>query len=150
MKTKEEIMNRFGKSNLLYGAYGGVVGGIVFGIMMAMMGMMPMIGQMIGMPDVISGWIVHLIISVVTGLIFAVIYLDAVTSIMTGIIWGAIYGFIWWILGPLTLMPFFLGMGLGVNWTLAALASQLPSLIGHIIFGVLLGGIYAWLKSNES
>lgn len=68
----------------------------------------------------------------------------------SGIFWGFVYGVIWWFLGPLTLMPLFLGMGLGTSWTAAALSAQIPSLIGHIIFGVLLGWVYAALKLKKS
>jgi len=147
---RRKNMNRFGTTNILYGTYGGIAGGIVFGIMMAMMGMMPMIGQMIGMPHGLIGFIVHMVISIITGALFAVLYVDVVTSIITGILWGLLYGIIWWFLGPLTLMPLFLGMGLGVNWTMAAMSSQLPSLVGHIIFGVLVGLTYAWLKLRKT
>ena len=48
-------------------------------------------------------------------------------------------------LGPLTLMPLMLGMGLGVNWNLAAATKFLPSLMGHMIFGAVLGASYARL-----
>ena len=60
---------------------------------------------------------------------------------------GLAYGFVWWILGPLTLMPFFMGMGLGVNWNLAAMGQAMPSLVGHLIFGAVLGGTYRWLRA---
>ena len=50
---------------------------------------------------------------------------------------------IWWVLGPLTLMPLMMGMGLGVNWNLGAAQAMLPSLMGHVIFGLLLGFVYS-------
>jgi len=52
----------------------------------------------------------------------------------------------WWVLGPLTLMPLFMGMGLGVNWNLVAATKMLPSLMGHLIFGGILGIVYVWLQ----
>ena len=61
---------------------------------------------------------------------------------------GLVYGFAWWILGPLTLMPFFMGMGLGVNWNVAAMGQAMPSLMGHLIFGVILGVTYRWLQNR--
>ena len=60
---------------------------------------------------------------------------------------GLAYGFAWWILGPLTLMPFFMGMGLGVNWNVAAMGQSIPSLVGHLIFGGILGVTYRWLRA---
>jgi len=44
-------------------------------------------------------------------------------------------------------MPFFMGMGLGVNWSLEAASSMLPSLLGHLVFGAILGGSYGWVSS---
>ncbi|MBC8424136.1 hypothetical protein H8E07_08440 [bacterium] len=40
-------------------------------------------------------------------------------------------------------MPMFMGMGLGVNWNADATVSMLPSLMGHMIFGAVLGFVYA-------
>lgn len=47
--------------------------------------------------------------------------------------------------GPLTLMPLFMGMGVGAAWNLSAVTQAMPSLIGHLIFGGILGWTYAWL-----
>ena len=38
----------------------------------------------------------------------------------------------------LTLMPLFLGMGLGANWNLNAAQNMLPSLMGHVVFGLVI------------
>jgi len=40
-------------------------------------------------------------------------------------------------------MPLFMGMGLGVNWNAAAATNMLPSLMGHAIFGLVLGLVYS-------
>ena len=39
-------------------------------------------------------------------------------------------------------MPLMMGMGLGVNWNLAAAQTMLPSLMGHVMFGAVLGLTY--------
>ncbi len=131
-------------TSIKYGVYGGLAGGVVFGAMMAMMGMLPMIGNMVGIPSAWVGLFVHLIISAAIGGSFAVL-LDA-SGQRGGVGSGLAYGFAWWILGPLTLMPFFMGMGLGVNWNVAAVGQALPSLVGHLIFGAVLGVTYWWLR----
>ncbi len=51
----------------------------------------------------------------------------------SGIAWGLVYGLCWWFIGPLTLMPILLGGSF--TWTVDAAAAQLPSLIGHLIYG---------------
>ena len=64
--------------------------------------------------------------------------------------YGLTYGAAWWLLGPLTLMPLLMGMGLGVNWNATAASQMLPSLFGHLLYGAILGFSYAWLRSRTS
>ncbi len=132
-------------TSIKHGVYGGLAGGVVFGAMMAVMGMLPMIGNMVGIPSAWVGLLVHLMISAAIGGSFAVL-LDA-SGRRGGVDSGLAYGFAWWILGPLTLMPFFMGMGLGVNWNVAAIGEAMPSLVGHLIFGAVLGVTYRWLRA---
>jgi len=132
--------------NLKLGAYAGLAGGVVFGVMMAAMGMLPMIGQMVGDPSAVTGFFVHLVISAQIGASFATIFHSVIHSTTRGLGYGLVYGGAWWFLGPLTLMPLFMGMGLGVNWNASAASQMLPSLVGHLIYGVILGLSYAWLR----
>ena len=125
------------RSRITRGVYGGLAGGAVFGTMMGVMGMLPMIGSMVGTPSPIAGFVVHMAISAGIGAAFG-IGLD-VTGLRASAGLGLAYGLVWWVLGPLTLMPLFMGMGLGVNWTVAAMSQALPSLVGHLVFGTVLG-----------
>ena len=134
-------------TSIKHGVYGGLAGGVVFGALMAMMGMLPMIGSMVGSPSAWTGFFVHLLISATIGGSFAVL-LDA-TGQRGGAGSGLAYGVAWWILGPLTLMPFFMGIGLGVNWNGAAMTAAMPSLVGHLIFGAVLGVTYRWLEGHH-
>ena len=133
-------------TSIKHGVYGGLAGGVVFGALMAMMGMLPMIGNMVGVPSAWTGLFVHLLISATIGGSFAVL-LDA-SGHRGGVGSGLAYGFTWWILGPLTLMPFLMGMGLGVNWNVTAAGQALPSLVGHLIFGAILGVTYHRLQDR--
>ena len=129
-----------------YGIFSGLAGGLVFGAMMGMMGMLPMVGKLVGQSSAGIGFIVHLGISAVIGVGFALVLGQLATSIGRGLSFGLLYGGAWWLLGPLTLMPFLMGMGLGVNWNLTAAVSMLPSLVGHLIYGALLGITYTLLQ----
>ncbi len=126
-----------------HGIIGGLVGGAVFGGMMAMMGMLPMIGKMVGVPNAVVGFLVHMGISAGIGASFGLLIGPAVKGRTSGVVAGGAYGMIWWVLGPLTLMPLFMGMGLGVNWNLGAAQAMLPSLMGHVVFGLVLGLAYS-------
>ncbi len=134
--------------DLKLGIIGGLVGGAVFGMMMAKMGVLPMIGKMVGQPSSSVGFLVHMVISGAIGGSFGLFFGRLARGIGSGAISGFLYGGIWWLLGPLTLMPLFLGMGLGVNWNVPAAEKMLSSLMGHAIFGVVLGISYAWFRAH--
>lgn len=119
------------------GVVGGIAGGVVFGMLMQMMGMMPMIAMMVGSESAIVGWILHLIISAVTGVLFVYMFGNKVSTNADGVRYGLIYGLIWWVLGPLVIMPVILGMGIQIQNAFAQ--PNLLSLMGHGIFGVILG-----------
>ncbi len=134
---------------LKWGAYGGLAGGLIFGMLMGMMGMLPMIGSMIGQPTVAAGFVVHMANSVIIGVGFAIVLGRFVSGTRSGVGVGLAYGGAWWILGPLTFMPLFMGMGFGVNWNVAAAAAMLPSLVGHLMYGGVLGLVYAWIRHSD-
>ena len=140
---------RMSTRELKLGAYGGLAGGLVFGAMMGFTGMLPMIGSMVGQPTAGAGFVVHMVNSVIIGAGFALVLGRFVSGTHSGVGLGLAYGGAWWILGPLTLMPLFMGMGLGVNWNAAAAAAMLPSLVGHLMFGGVLGLVYAWLRHRN-
>ena len=136
--------------NLKNGALGGLAGGLVFGVLMGAMGMLPMIGKMAGHATATTGFVVHMLISAVIGLSFALLMGGFISSRPASIGFGLSYGAIWWLLGPLTLMPLMMGMGFGVNWSLGAASNMLPSLYGHLMYGAVLGYVYETLRSRAN
>ncbi len=120
---------------VLAGAAGGLAGGIVFGMLMAMMGILPMIAAMVGSESAWVGFGVHLAISVLIGLGLTVLFGNRLlTGYRRGAIVGLGYGIIWWVLGPLMIMPSMLGMPL-----FALSLTTVLSLMGHMIYGAILG-----------
>lgn len=134
--------------SLQHGLYGSLIGGVIFGAMMGMMGMLPMIGAMAGSESAVLGFAVHLVISATIGVGFVGLVTALGREHSAGTAAGLAYGFAWWILGPLTLMPLLMGMGFGVNWTISAAAAAAPSLVGHLIFGGVLGATFHWLQTR--
>ncbi len=124
----------FGR-RILAGVLGGLAGGIVFGMMMAMMGMLTMIASMVGSDSAWVGFAVHLMISIGIGLGLTVLFGNRLlTGYGRGVVVGLVYGAIWWVLGPLIMMPLMLGMPM-FTIDMAALLS----LMGHLIYGAILG-----------
>ena len=67
-----------------------------------------------------------------------------------GAVLGLVYGAIWWVLGPLILMPLLLGMG-GPQFGMALSPPMLVSLVGHLVYGLLTGLVYvAYLRSRSA
>ena len=134
----------------------GVMAGLVFGIMMHMMtaptpegGRMPviaMVGQIVGSPSVTVGWLYHLFNSAVIGAIFGWMLGQRVRGYGSGFAWGATYGFAWWILGGLVLMPVMLGMPVFAPLMMPEMRMvAMGSLVGHLIYGLILGGLFVAL-----
>ena len=125
---------------VIAGALAGIVGGVVFGLMMTMMmpPMMGMIGSLIGAPQL--GWPVHLVFSPIIGAGFGLLLGRRATDWGPAAALGLGYGFVWWILGPLLIMPIWLGMG-----PMLAKAFDMPNLMslgGHLAYGLVTGLAY--------
>lgn len=121
------------------GALAGIGGGIVFGALMAMMGMLPMIAMLVGSTSAVVGALVHLVISAGLGMLFALAVPALEAPALLGA--GALYGVVWWVLGPLLIMPAWLG---GPLFTIDTMA--LRSLMGHVVFGVVAAGVLVLLR----
>jgi uncharacterized membrane protein YagU involved in acid resistance len=130
---------------VLAGVVGGVAGGLVFGMLMAVMGMLPMIAMMVGSDVAAVGFGIHMMISIVIGLGLTVLFGNLLlTGYLRGLIVGMVYGAIWWVLGPLVIMPMMMGMPL---FTVDSTA--LFSLMGHVIYGGILGVVAVAVLSRR-
>lgn len=125
---------------IIGGVVGGVAGGLVFGAMMGMMGMLPMVASVIGSQSAAVGFLYHMFNSVIIGAVFGLLFGGLSHTYGQGAAWGLLYGAIWWVLGPLVLMPLMLGMGL--QFGMALTPPMLMSLAGHLIYGLLTGLVY--------
>lgn len=101
---------------------------------------LPVIAGLMGMSGAIEGFIVHMGISVLIGAAYGLLFQHESTSPYAALAWGLVYGTVWWVLGPLTLMPSLLGSPL--QWSLEAASSNFPSLVGHLLYGVVLAFVY--------
>ena len=122
------------------GVVGGVAGGLVFGAMMAAMGMLPMVASVVGSKSALIGFLYHMFNSVVIGAIFGLLFGAQSHTYRLGAALGLVYGAIWWVLGPMILMPLMLGMGL--QFGAAVTPPMLMSLVGHLTYGLITGLVY--------
>lgn len=133
------------KSIFQKGIIGGLVAGLVFSVLLGMMGVFPMLAGLVGLSSAFAGFIIHLIISALIGIIFGIIFDGIISdSYGKGISWGLIYGLIWWFLGPMIIMPILLGAVPQISITV--MRSQFAGLIGHLLYGLILGIIYPMMS----
>ena len=112
------------------------------------MGMLPRIAGMVGSSSPVVGFGVHLLISAMIGAGFGVALGSVASTAARSLGAGAAYGMVWWVLGPLTIMPLMMGMGFGTQWTGSAMSSALPSLMGHVLYGLITGFVYYRLRAR--
>ncbi len=122
------------------GAVASIGGGLAFTTVMVATNALPVIAGLMGMSGAIEGFIVHMGISVLIGAAYGLLFRHESTSSYAALAWGLVYGTVWWVLGPLTLMPSLLGSPL--QWSLEAASSNFPSLVGHLLYGVVLAFVY--------
>jgi hypothetical protein len=133
---------------IIGGVVGGVVGGLVFGAMMGLMGMLPIVAMVVGSESAAVGFLYHMLNSVIIGALFGLIFGGLSHTYGQGAAWGLLYGAIWWVLGPLVLMPLLLGMGVQFGAALAPM--NLMSLVGHLIYGLITGLVYVGYMQSRS
>lgn len=130
---------------LVPGIVGGLAGGVVFGMLMQMMDMIPMVAMLVGSESVAVGWLVHLGISAVLGAGFGLVGSRLLAGWGSGVGGGIAYGVVIWVLGALIAMPARLDMPL-----LNVDSMAWRSLMGHVIYGAILGAVAVALARRKA
>ncbi len=119
------------------GLVGGILGGVAFALSLVTVDMLPTIAGLLGSSSPLLGFMVHLLIAGLLGSVFGLLTRDTSYAAGSIVLWGVMYGMVWWLLGTLTLLP--LLSGAEVNWQLATAQRELPALLGHLLFGAVVG-----------
>lgn len=135
-----------GLRGVLLGSSASLVGGLAFTSIMIATNALPQVAGLMGMSSVVEGFVIHMGISTLIGAAYGLFFRRESQSPFAALAWGIVYGMVWWILGPLTLMPSLLGLPL--QWSLAAVSASFPSLIGHLLYGVFLALTYNRLQQR--
>jgi len=123
------------------GGIAGIAGGWAFGKWMEHVNFYPVIAGVVGSASPAVGETLHFLFAAIIGASFGVLFQRDVRGYGSSMAWGMAYGIFWWLLGPLTLLPLFLGKSL--DWSNTHAADLFGSLIGHIIYGLIVGLLYA-------
>ena len=131
-----------------YGLQAGLVGGLLFTLLMVQIGFLPQIASLVGATSALAGFMVHLVIAIIIGVSYGLLFRRQTYDIASALGWGVSYGLLWWVLGPLTLMPMLLGTI--PQWTAEVAASAYPSLVGHLLYGAAVGITFFLLERRAN
>src|SRR5262245_45322972 len=126
---------------LSVGGFAGIVGGWAFGKWMAQVNFFPLIAGLVNSTSYSVGVALHFLFAIVIGATFGLLFQRDIRGYGSSLGWGLGYGLLWWFLGPLTLLSIF--QGAPIDWSYAHSANLFGSLIGHMIYGILVGLLYA-------
>ena len=125
------------------GGFGGLCGSWVFVRGIEAAEFYPLVAGIMDSDSLVLGQVLHYAIGAIIGVSFGLLFHQDVQGAGSGLVWGMNYGLLWWIIGAMTLMPLFLGMKGQPDWSLAAARAAFPSLVAHMLYGALVGLLYA-------
>lgn len=130
------------------GAVAGLAGGLVFTIVMVQIGFLTTVASLIDRESVYIGFVVHLIVANLIGVGYGLLFVRRSNNVGSALGWGVAYGVLWWLMGPLTLLPVLVGEA--PQWTVEAATAAYPALVGHLAYGAFLGVTFFWLESRHN
>jgi hypothetical protein len=127
---------------IIIGGLGGLLGSWVFARGIERAEFFPLVAGLMGSNLMMVGQILHYIIGTIIGVSFGVLFFRDVRGVGSGLVWGMNYGLTWWIIGPMTFLPWLLGFGGGPDWSLVAARAAFSALVAHMLYGALVGSFY--------
>jgi hypothetical protein len=125
------------------GGLAGTIAGLVFSGWEYAGGYLPLLG---GLPDFQSqtvALILHFLVALLIGSIFGILFQRDVRGYGSSMGWGLGFGIFLWFFGPLTVFPMIGGQPL--DWSPERGTALFGSLVGYMIYGFILGTVYAFL-----
>ena len=126
---------------IVVGGLAGIVGGWAFGQWMSKVNHFPLIAGLIHLSSRNAGVALHFVFAFIIGASFGLLFQRDVRGYGSCLGWGLGYGIFWWFLGPMTIMP--LWQGRSLDWSYYHGQELFGSLVGHIVYGLIVGVIYA-------
>jgi hypothetical protein len=129
---------------LVAGGFAGTVGGLIFSRWVASGDYFPLLAGYGPLSVSRSAIVVlHFGVALLIGVTFGLLFQRDVRGYGSCMGWGLGYAIFWWFLGQLTLLP--LAAHRPLDWSADQGAAVFGSLVGHILYGLILGVTYATL-----
>jgi hypothetical protein len=125
------------------GGLAGIVSGLIFGHWMWQGGFFPLIAGLTAIPSQGVRVILQFCIAFLMGATFGLLFQRDVRGYGSCMGWGLGFTVFCWFAGPLTLFP--LAQRMPLNWSMDAAAQLFGPLVGYILYGLILGVVYATL-----
>jgi hypothetical protein len=129
---------------LIVGGLGGIIGSWLFARGIQTAAFYPLVAELVGSEAVSIGRLLHYLIGLIIGLSFGFLFYKDLRNVGASLVWGINYGLVWWLVGPLTLFPWFLGNP--VEWSLEVAQGATQGLIAHLLYGSVLGFFYGFIN----
>jgi uncharacterized membrane protein YagU involved in acid resistance len=123
------------------GGLAGVLGGTIFDRWMSAGEFFPLLSGLSATLSPARSLVLQFLFAVLMGVVFGVLFQRDVRGYGSCMGWGIGYAMLWWFLGPLTLLP--LVSRAPLDWSADAGSAMFGSLVGHILYGLILGVSYA-------
>ena len=128
---------------IVAGGLAGLLGGFIFDRWMSAGEFFPLLSGLSDLPSRASSLTLQFVIAVLMGVIFGLLFQRDVRSYGSSMGWGVGYATLWWFLGPLTIFPLLSRTPL--DWSSESGSAMFGALVGHILYGLILGVSYATL-----
>jgi hypothetical protein len=126
---------------IVAGAFSGIIGGFVFGRWVSSGDYFPLLAGFGELSSRSATIALHFGVALAIGITFGLLFQRDVRGYGSCMGWGLGYGILWWFFGPLTLLR--LAAGMPLDWSVDQASAVFGSLVGHILYGLILGVAYA-------
>jgi hypothetical protein len=128
---------------IVAGGLAGLLGGFIFDRWMSAGQFFPLLSGLSDLPSRASSLTLQFVIAVLMGVVFGLLFQRDVRGYGSSMGWGVGYAILWWFLGPLTIFPLLSRSPL--DWSSESGSVMFGALVGHILYGLILGVSYATL-----
>src|ERR1700741_1863892 len=137
-----QLQFRLGRA-IVAGGLAGTLGGVVFGHWMSEGDFFPLVAGFGELHSHTATMTLHFGIAMVIGATFGMLFQRDIRGYGSSMGWGLGYGIFWWFLGQLTLLP--VAARIPLDWSAEHGSELFGALVGHILYGLILGVTYATL-----
>ena len=131
---------RWGRA-VVAGGLAGTLSGLIFSRWMYEGDFFPLLAGFGELGSRHTAVIFHFAVALLIGATFGLLFQRDIHSFGSSMGWGLGYAMLWWFLGQLTILPILSGKP--IDWSADRGSQLFGSLVGHIIYGLILGVVYA-------